>query len=70
MTNVMHDPVYRGQLARELSHDGRFQVIFGHYPDDPEIFEFVSAPVGGGKPIRYINLDARPGAKTSRLIRI
>lgn len=68
MTNAMHDPVYRGQLARELSHDGRFQVIFGHYPEYPEIFEFVSIPTNGGKSIRYVNLDAQPGAKISKLL--
>lgn len=67
MTNTMFDPIYRQQLRRTLSHDGKFRVIFVHQPDYPDVFEFVSTSDDEPR-IRYINMDARQDANISMLI--
>ena len=54
----------RRQLVRRLSRGGMFRVEFVHYPDHPEIAEYI-ARCDEGPHIRYVNLDARPGAKVS-----
>lgn len=70
MTNkAMLNPIAREQLARKLSHDGKYCVVFGNYPEYPDVFEFITPPSGDGTRIRYINMDARPGAKISMLTR-
>lgn len=68
MTNTILDPVYRQQLRRTLSRDGKFRVIFVHQPDYPDVFEFVSMPSSGEPRIRYINMDARKDANISTLL--
>ena len=67
-TNMMHDPNYQLQMAHRLSHGGKFRVVFGSYPDAPDVFEYITPPDASGARVRYINTDARPGAKISRLI--
>lgn len=69
-TNMMHDPNYQQQLIHKLSHGGKFKVVFGNYPDDPEVFEFISAPGNASPLIRYINLDAHPNAKISKFLEV
>lgn len=60
----IHAPQGRHGLARRLSHDGRFLVRFVSFPQRPEVFEFIDR----AKRVRYINMDARPGANISQLI--
>ena len=67
MNNAMLNPIYRQQLARRLSHEGRFRVVFGNYPECPEVFEFITPPDADGTRVRYVNMDARPDAKLSIL---
>ena len=57
----------RQQLVRRLSRGGMFRVEFVHFPDQPEIAEYI-ARCNEGPHIRYVNLDARPGAKVSILM--
>lgn len=57
----------RRRIVQNLSRNGRFQVLFVSYPQHPDIFEFV-ARSDDGECIRYINIDAKPGAKISRFI--
>ena len=64
---AMLNPACREQLARRLSRNGRFTVCFVSYPNFPEVFEFIARPTGK-RPVRYINAQARPGAKLSRLL--
>lgn len=68
MTNMLHDPGYRQQLTNKLSRGGKYRVVFGSYPDVPDVFEYITPPDASGARVRYINTDARPGAKISRLI--
>ena len=68
MNNAMLNPNYRQWLARRLSHEGRFRVVFGNYPECPEVFEFIDHPGNSERPVRYINMDARPGANISRFL--
>lgn len=57
----------RCRLARRLSRNGKFIVRFVSYPQYPEVVEFIDRSTGR-KPIRYINLDALPGANISYLV--
>lgn len=68
MMNMMHDPNYQQQLSLKLSCGGKYRVVFGSYPDAPDVFEYITLPDASGARVRYINTDARPGAKISRLI--
>ena len=67
MNNEMLDPIYRQQLARKLSHEGRFRVVIGNYPECPEAFEFITQPNDNATRVRYVNMDARSDAKLSIL---
>lgn len=68
-TNMMHDPNYQQQLIHKLSHGGKFKVVFGNYPEHPEVFEYVSPPGSPEPYIRYINMDAAPGANISKFLK-
>ena len=63
------DAVECARLAKTRSFGGRYDVVFGNYPDDPEIFEFV-VPPKAGRPqgTIYINLNSAPSANVSRVI--
>lgn len=54
----------RHELARRLSRNGGFTVLFVSYPQHPDVFEFVDRE----KRVRYINVDSSPGARVSQLI--
>ncbi len=69
MNNAMLNPNYRQWLARRLSHEGRFRVVFGNYPECPEVFEFITPPDASGARTRFININAKHDANISRLIR-
>ncbi len=68
MTNAMLNPSYRQQLKRTLSKGGKYRVIFVHQPEFPDVFEFITPPYDDGLRIRYINMDARPGANISQFV--
>lgn len=67
-TDKMVNPTYRRYLAEKLSAGGRFKVLFGHYPDAPEVLEYIGPSDARGVRLRYVNLDAAPNAKVSKLI--
>lgn len=60
----IHAPQGRHKLARRLSHGGRYIVRFVSFPQCPDVCEFIDR----AKRVRYINMDARPGANISQLI--
>ena len=68
MTNMMHDANYQQQLSLKLTCGGKYRVVFGSYPETPQVFEYITPPDQHGMRIRYINMDAAPGANISRLI--
>lgn len=69
MTNTIHDPGYRQRLIRKLSRGGTFKVVFGSYPEHPEVREYIAMQPGSIEPyIRYVNIDAEPGANISRIL--
>lgn len=67
MTSNLKQAAGRRQIARKLSRNGRFQVLFVSYPQHPNISEFIILSDGGGC-TRYINIDAAPDAKISQII--
>ena len=67
-TYRMTDPAYRRYLAEMLSAGGRFMVLFGHYPDAPNVIEYIGPPDRHRVRLRYVNLDAAPDAKISKMI--
>ena len=63
------DAAERARLEKALSFGGKYDVVFGNYPDDLEIFEFVVPPkVGRPQGTIYINLSSVPSANVSRVI--
>lgn len=67
---AMRDPAYRQKLVEKLSRDGKFVVVFGEYPEYPDVFEFIDNPNNPGKLMRYINLCAREGACITKILEL
>lgn len=54
------------RIIRELSRGGVYRVVFVSYPQLSDVFEFVARAERGG--VRYVNVDAKPGANISKLL--
>lgn len=67
---AMCNPAYRQKLAGKLSRGGKFVVVFGEYPEYPDVFEFIDNPRKSGRLVRYINVSAREGACISRILEL
>ena len=55
------------RLAKARSFGGKYKVVFGHYPEYPDFFEFISHPNDLPRTV-YINLDSAPSANVSFIL--
>lgn len=68
MNESLRNPAYRQKLVDKLSRGGKFIVVFGEYPEYPDVFEFIDNPNNPGKLLRYINLCARDDACITKIL--
>ena len=60
-------PNYRLAITRKLSCNGHYTVLFGEYPEHPEIRDYVTPP-GLTPAMRFVNLIAAPDANITRFL--
>lgn len=59
-------PEEQYRVIQKLSRGGMYKVVFVSYPQYPDVFEFIARTERGG--VRYVNVDAEPGANISKLL--